>query len=415
MWLLVNLGNLAVAFMIIFLAYPLSFFGTNKPERVIRTELLSFMLRGPVTAIAVLVVILFVPRLDVFGLPGSALMPFIAVATVLFFQWMIAIFEPVLERALVYTDDQDQARRLMQFSERLLTRTDARQLLEGILAAICDYLRVPSAFVASINGEVRIEQSVGVLLPAGKLELPELPPALPDSAQVPLTQWQSYWLVPLYTMHTQNTPSQNGTGVQRAIGVIGIWARSNQPDLQAEEHAVFASLSMRAAEVLDDLRIQAELLERVEDVIEDELPVRIEYQPPTVKTAGSFLEQEEFIEIVHEALKHYWGGSRLVDERLLQLRIVTDAMQKDSANAAQAVRTVLSRAIERLKPKTPRSMIASEWTLYNILDLRFVQGKRVKDVAPQMAMGDANFYRKQRVAIEALAQEIREMERQQTG
>ncbi len=49
--------------------------------------------------------------------------------------------------------------------------------------------------------------------------------------------------------------------------------------------------------------------------------------------------------------------------------------------------------------------------LYNILELKFLQGRKVRDVALKLAMSEADLYRKQRVAIEAVAVAIAEMER----
>ncbi|MBC7315530.1 MAG: hypothetical protein H5T70_03835 [Chloroflexi bacterium] len=78
---------------------------------------------------------------------------------------------------------------------------------------------------------------------------------------------------------------------------------------------------------------------------------------------------------------------------------------------AKAVRAVLQEAIERLKPEGERSMVAAEWMIYNILDLRFVRGQRIRDVARSLAMSESDFYRKQRIAIEQLAETLAEMER----
>ena len=55
-------------------------------------------------------------------------------------------------------------------------------------------------------------------------------------------------------------------------------------------------------------------------------------------------------------------------------------------------------------------MTAPEWLLYNILDLRFVQGLRVRDIAVRLAMSESDLYRKQRIAIENLAEIIALME-----
>jgi hypothetical protein len=55
-------------------------------------------------------------------------------------------------------------------------------------------------------------------------------------------------------------------------------------------------------------------------------------------------------------------------------------------------------------------MTTAEWILYNILELKFVQGKRVRDVARRLAMSESDLYRKQRVAIENVARSIASME-----
>jgi hypothetical protein len=57
-------------------------------------------------------------------------------------------------------------------------------------------------------------------------------------------------------------------------------------------------------------------------------------------------------------------------------------------------------------------MTAAEWLLFNILELKFVQGKRVREIAVQLAVSESDLYRKQRVAIEAVAAALAEMERQ---
>lgn len=57
-------------------------------------------------------------------------------------------------------------------------------------------------------------------------------------------------------------------------------------------------------------------------------------------------------------------------------------------------------------------MTTAEWILYNILELKFVQGQRVRDVARRLAMSESDLYRKQRVAIENVARAVSNMERQ---
>jgi hypothetical protein len=43
--------------------------------------------------------------------------------------------------------------------------------------------------------------------------------------------------------------------------------------------------------------------------------------------------------------------------------------------------------------------------------MRFIQGRKVRDVAMRLAMSESDLYRKQRVAIETVASIIAEMER----
>ncbi len=56
-------------------------------------------------------------------------------------------------------------------------------------------------------------------------------------------------------------------------------------------------------------------------------------------------------------------------------------------------------------------MTAAEWLLFNILELKFIQGRRVREIASQLAVSESDLYRKQRVAIEAVAAALADMER----
>jgi hypothetical protein len=44
--------------------------------------------------------------------------------------------------------------------------------------------------------------------------------------------------------------------------------------------------------------------------------------------------------------------------------------------------------------------------------MKFMEGRRVRDVATRLAMSEADLYRKQRVAVEEVAQAIIEMEQE---
>jgi len=75
------------------------------------------------------------------------------------------------------------------------------------------------------------------------------------------------------------------------------------------------------------------------------------------------------------------------------------------------LRAILREAIERVRPEGERRF-TGEWILYNILELKFLEGRKVREIAMRLAMSEADLYRKQRVAIEAVAKAILEMEQQ---
>ena len=97
---------------------------------------------------------------------------------------------------------------------------------------------------------------------------------------------------------------------------------------------------------------------------------------------------------------------------VIGVRVVERALPEHDGNPIKALRAVLAQGIERLRPDGERKMTAAEWLLYNILELKFIQGRRVRDVAMRLAMSESDLYRKQRVAIEEVAHHIAEMERQ---
>jgi hypothetical protein len=98
----------------------------------------------------------------------------------------------------------------------------------------------------------------------------------------------------------------------------------------------------------------------------------------------------------------------------LGLRIVRKVVGDYDGNPVNALRGILKDAIDQVRPQGERRFTA-EWMLYNILELKFLQGRKVRDVALKLAMSEADLYRKQRVAIEAVAEAIAGMERGATA
>lgn len=426
MLFLVNASNLVIILMLLFLSYPLSFFGTRVPDRVVKADLLRFMLRGPATGLLALVIIIFMtPATRIIGLPGDSLMPFAVVAVVLLWQWSVAVALPWLEKHLIYSEeDGDQLGRLQNLSERLLTRADLQQLLDAIVGAICDYLQVSTAFVASLG-----DNGADVIAATGPARpnvqwlddesgsLMALLNEAGDGDSLALQSWHSYWIMPLYSKR-----AVSDEGEQNLIGFMGIQARAPEINLTPDEERTFHSFAHRAAETLDDMRLQAEIYAALEGLLPQINVTRtraadVEYRHgrgPQPLAENGTIDREQFVEQVKAALRHYWGGPGLSSSRLLELNIVQGAMPANSNNPARALRAVLLAAIEQQRPPGERKLLSPEWTIYNILEQRFIEKNKVRDVAMRLALSEPDLYRKQRVAIEAVAETLIEMEQTRT-
>jgi hypothetical protein len=88
---------------------------------------------------------------------------------------------------------------------------------------------------------------------------------------------------------------------------------------------------------------------------------------------------------------------------------VQEALAEHDGNQANALRAVLRDAIQHVRPEGERRF-TGEWILYNILEMKFLEGKKVREIALRLAMSEADLYRKQRIAVEAVAKSILEME-----
>ncbi len=119
--------------------------------------------------------------------------------------------------------------------------------------------------------------------------------------------------------------------------------------------------------------------------------------------------QSDLSEWVKDALSHYWGGPKLTQNPLMRFKIVENALLEHDGNNANALRAILREAIDRVRPEGERRFTA-EWILYNILEMKFVEGRKVREVALRLAMSEADLYRKQRIAVEAVAKAVGEME-----
>lgn len=424
--LLVNASNVVVILMLLFLAYPLSFFGSSTPDRVVKAELLRFVLRGPATGMLALAVIIYVkPATRVFGLTGERFTPFAVVAVVLLWQWIVHLALPFLEKRLIYSnEDDDQLSKLQNLSDQLLTRNDLLQLLEATLAACCDYLQVNTAFAVSMNeAEPELVAAIGPTRPNKILiqeEINTLKQLLDngDPSVLDIEKWFSYWVVPLYSRRGIDL-RQEGDEYHHLIGFVGIQARSPEVDLTSDEREMFQVFIRRAAQALDDLALQNEIYAALEGLLPQMNITRtraaeVEYRQGreshlALQDGIVDEEREHFVEQVRAALRHYWGGPGLTHSQLLQLDVVNHVLPANDNNPVSALRAILRQAIESQRPDGERKMTSPEWTIYNILELRFIEKHKVREVARRMALSEPDLYRKQRIAIEAVADAILNM------
>jgi len=203
------------------------------------------------------------------------------------------------------------------------------------------------------------------------------------------------------------------------MGALAVTARSDIADLSPEEMTNMSLLIGQAAKALEDRRLQQNVFAAVDNIM-PELEA-IQRQRSVIRYADSSMHltldaetfrSPEFTTWVRDALSHFWGGPKLTQSPLMRLHIVQQALAENEDSPAKALRAVLLQAMDHLKPNGDRKMTAAEWLLFNILELKFIQGRRVREIAQQLALSESDLYRKQRVAIEAVAAALAEMERQ---
>jgi hypothetical protein len=410
-WTLLLVINISVTGLMVMMAYAVAYFGVAHPDRVVKSRLFQWIMRGPFVASTVAAVTVSVSRVASFvGLEDSIAAPFSMIATLLVLQFAITILRPTLERWLFYGEDRNDITRLHLLEERVLTTGDLRQFLESVLNAVCEICETRSAFVAVIDSEsVELEVAVGPDDPLRNSE--ELPPMLMSDQRVQFEglgsvfTWDSYWLIPLYAPNSEEM-----------IGVMGLQATDEKPCFDEEVEESLGMMVDRAANALSDRRLQREVfgvVDRLVPQVEAIHRMRVAARYAGAEALRTPLEgvhsEADFVHLVRDALAHFWGGPRLTSSPLLRLRVVRDAMEEHDGNAVNALRSILRRAIDWVRPEGERRFTA-EWMLYNILEMKVLEGRKVRDVAMRLAMSEADLYRKQRVAFERVARAIAEME-----
>lgn len=400
------LGNIAVGTMLVMVAYSVAFFGTLMPDRVIKHRLVRFLLRGPLTAIVALIA---------FGL-GLTLEPWLGLAqytvslsalaiAIILAQLGVELLKPLLDLFL-YRDSAEEVRQVQELSQRLLTTADLKQFLENVLAAVCELMRSGGGFLAILEeGKLRWEIWCDLWMSEDEIaQLPfgEVTQAKEDDRFV---RWNGHWIIPLR--------DKSGSDL---LGLIGIKTPQVELPLAAEQDERLDELLRQASAALADRELQQVVFDAFTPLLPElrDIQMRggmLRYDGDSV-IGFSLVQSPELPQWVHDALSHYWGGPRLTENPLLELEVVQQAAHKFDGNTVKGLRNVLANAIERLRPDGERKLTAPEWLLYNILEMKFLRGQKVRQVAMRLAVSESDLYRKQRIAIANLADILAEMEKE---
>ena len=417
-WVAAVVSNLLVSVLLVLMAYSVAFFGVSWPDRVVKRRLFKWLMRGPITASTVLAVTTIVRRVgDASGIPYQTAIPVIMVVTLLLMEHMITLIAPLWERWLFYSGDRDNLELIQTLEERLLTSGDLRDFLESVLAAVCDRLQISKAFLVNLGNE-----SSGMLVtlggpsPFGESDLPQDlaeavsksgGPGVQRTEYEQLFHWKDFWVIPLF---------ENDDESERLIGLLGA-GRNPAGALDQDQVEALRVLARRAAMALQDRLMQQQVFTSVEALTSQvgmiqRLRAAARYDGVEVLTSPLVsLDDRDLSRWVKDALSHYWGGPKLSQSPLLRLQIVQRAIANHEGNPINALRAILQEAIQRTRPEGERRF-TGEWILYNILEMKFMEGRKVREIAVKLSVSEADLYRKQRVAIEAVAKAIAVMEKE---
>ena len=409
-WFLSILASSVAIFFMVVMTYTVSFFGLLWTDRQIKSRLFRWLLRGPFTAAVVLGLTTVARRYG--ELQGDSyiyFVPIVMVGGTLLLQYAINIFSPYIEKSFFWGDDRDDLETIQSLQDRMLTNRDLIQFLETTAALISDRLPVSGGFIALLEGE-KVTRSVSTgdqkaienyLVDENFIK--EAQENLVD--QDGLIEWQGLFLVPLEYRFED--------GTSKLLG-LGGFVKNNVREIEEDDREAVLQLAERATLAIKDHNIQKQVIESL-----SALQTEVDYLQ-NIRAASSFnvdkltnIEQPELPEgmstWVKDALTHYWGGPKLTNNPLMQLKVVEAESENLDGNRTNALRAVLTEAIEMIKPSGERKF-TSEWLLYNILELKFLQGKKVREVARKLAVSEADLYRKQKIAIESVAQKIADIE-----
>ncbi|MFO7170486.1 MAG: histidine kinase N-terminal 7TM domain-containing protein [Chloroflexota bacterium] len=416
--LLSSLGNAAVAVMTVVMVYSVAFQGLPLPDRLIKQDFIRWGLYGPFVGVTIVLFLRGVPVLArSIGLPAETLVTIGIMFMTVLMPIVVSRLKPYLD-ALVFTQDHAEIDYLRALPRSTFTQADLRSLLENTLVVVCGALRVDTGFVAAPDesGGYTVKTIVGsrraVKRFVAEHPLVEvMPRVLAAPAHEPGATPPPEAFVPCDGFSLLALRSPRGD----FLGALGVAYPHSA--LTTDARRLIGALAHRMELALETVQSQQRLFGALRGLGPEmqslqTLSSRLEQATPASLES---LESEvallpEFPQLVKDALTHYWGGPKLSDSPLLELRTVRRLLAEQGGSPTRALQAVLRQAIENLRPSDQLDPSAQEWLLYHILDMRFLQGKRIRDTAEKLSMSESDLYRKQRIAVEEVARQLTLME-----
>lgn len=402
-WLFSVLAYLVLLLLIFLLAYSVVTFCVAWSHRVVRLRLVEWVLRGPITASLTLALVTLVRRsARVLEINSEAWTSLLTVFSILLLEYLITVLTPLIRRNNYSGYGREDYQMLTGLENMMIFRAELETYLESLCSVICDKLQVPGAFVATngIYGQSEAIISAGSFRSAQiasirRLSVESAAISAADQ-EAEITFADGFAFIPIAYPIEGNEES--------ILAILGVVYFDDVPLPALKE--VLQSAAADCAQVLWQRRYYARTYRTLEGIADRE-PLQRFRSVNLLNPAEGFRHDgtalpSEVSGWVRDALTHYWGGPKLSENALLQWRIVAAESDNDEAGRINGLRKVLRTAIEKMRPDGTPS-ISVEWTLYNILVLKFIEGRKVKEIVRKLSMSEADFYRKQKVAIEEVA------------
>ncbi len=386
------------------MTYAVSFFGFSVPDREIKSRLFHWIFRGPLTAIVTLGATTLIRRVgNSIGVDLIMLEILAMIACIVLLEHSFTLSFPKMEKILFRGKDLHELERIRMLEERLFTKSDFNQFAEIILAALCDRIRANSAVLfLKQNGGYEKAVEIGdpnhIIEKAGRANF-KFTEGWEDKI---FLRWNGIVIIPIKTIREQKRYN---------LGFIG-FDRLKRESLDPEQVRAVNLLLTRLLTAIEDYQQQQKMLISLE-LLEPQMD-----EIQNLLAAGRFASMNmqinlEDMELLNkwtkDALSHLWGGPKLSGNTLIQMAIVQQKADETGETLTKALRGILEEAIVSMRPEGERQY-TNDWLLYNILDFKFNENMKMRDIAKRLSLSEADLYRKQRIAVDGVVKKLVEME-----